>query len=296
MVTLAKYKRITPEGVALNDELAVLFAKRFIQRRDVKAVQLKFPDREIYTPDREIKPERLGPYAPLGFEMHHLHQHINGQATYGHYLLDADSQCRMFAFDVDLETTGFYMPTAMWTEGVSEEAWEQQSAPIAVNPREAWLDRAHPGRPWMKTQMGILARRLINAVQTETGLPCAAAYSGSKGIHVYGFTGPMPAEQVRAAAVYVLETTQDWTLYKGNSIYKHKVQDPDLGYPNFSIEVYPKQGSLDGKDLGNLMRLPLGRNLKSEDPCFFLDLNTPAGVMAPHQNPVKLLDSGDPYA
>lgn len=301
MGTLATYKRIAPQGVILHDELIVLIADRFIQRTDVKAVQLKFPDKEIYTPDREIKPERLGPYAPLGFRGRHILQHLNGEATYGHYMLDSDSMCKMFAFDIDLEVnsdtfTGYYMPHAEWQEGVSEEAWEQQCAPVAFNPRQAWLERDPASRPWTKMQMGILARRFVNAIQKETGLPCAAAYSGSKGIHVYGFTGPMPAEQVRAAAVYVIESTGDWRLAKGHSIYKHKVQDPDLGYPNFSVEVYPKQGSLDGKDLGNLMRLPLGRNLKSEDPCFFLDLNTPAGVMAPHQNPAKLLATGDPYA
>ena len=69
-----------------------------------------------------------------------------------------------------------------------------------------------------------------------------------------------------------------------------------MGYPNFDLEVYPKQDSLADKDLGNLLRLPLGRNLKNPaDPTFFLDLTTPPGVMVPHGNPVQLLETGDPY-
>jgi hypothetical protein len=290
----------------LNDELAILFAKRFIQRRDVKAVQFASG---AYIPDRELKNRTtgepdLGRFGPQGFLMNHLHQHLNGEASYGHYLLDDDSICRMFAFDIDLRKTGFYTPLPSWDGSKTDEEWAQEVAPIALgNPedrsdnslRDAWLDRAHPCRPWIKTQMGMLARKFVSAIQKELGIPCAAAYSGNKGIHVYGFTGPLPAVQVRAAATFVIESTDDWVLERGSHQYGHKLTDPSLGYPNFSIEVFPKQDSLDGKDLGNLMRLPLGRNLKSPDPTFFLDLTTPPGVMAPHPNPVKLLEDGNPY-
>ena len=188
----------------MNDELAILFAKRFIQRRDIKAVQLALRDKVIYTPDREMK--HLGGHGPLGFLMPNLHAHLNGEATYGHYLLDADDQCRMFCFDIDLKQnddnfTGSYVPMTPYEEGaMTEEEWETQNQPIAFNPRVDWLDRAHPGRSWTKMQMGMLARKLVSSIQKELGLACAAAYSGNKGIHVYGFTGPLPAQQVRAAA------------------------------------------------------------------------------------------------
>jgi hypothetical protein len=43
------------------------------------------------------------------------------------------------------------------------------------------------------------------------------------------------------------------------------------------------------------MRLPLGKNHKSSDPTFFLDMTTPLGQMTPHQNPTALLESGDPF-
>lgn len=279
----------------MYEELAMLFARRFIQRRDVKAIQLAFPDKVIYTPD--IKLENPGRYGPIGFGMNHLYQHLRGEATYGHYLLDNDSKCRMFAFDIDLEKEGFYLPDYPFQEGMDEKAWEAYvSTPIPFNPRDSWPDRSHAGRAWLKSQMGTLARRFCAAIEKEAGLPCAAAYSGSKGIHVYGFTKQMPAQEVRNAAIYILESMDDWTLYRGQSIYQHKIEDPNLGYRNFTVEVFPKQESLDGKDLGNLMRLPLGRNLKSNDPCFFLDLTTPIGVMAPHPDPVRLLDTGKPFA
>lgn len=207
-------------------------------------------------------------------------------ATYGHYLLDDDDQARVFCFDLDLETTG------SWTN--LEDPWTPELVHNG-NPRTEWLDRASPARPFLKTQMGMLARKLIGTIQKELEIPCAAAYSGSKGVHVYGFPGPRSAESVRKAANYVLTCTDEWELYKGQHFWRHKLRDPEMGYPNFSLEVYPKQDSLEGKDLGNLLRLPMGRNLKSADPCFFLDLNTPIGVMAPHPDPVALLTSGNPY-
>lgn len=270
----------------MNNDLAVLYAKRFIQRRDVKAVQFASG---AYSPDRELK--TIGQHAPLGFQMSHLEAHLEGSRTYGHYLLDQNDQCRMFAFDLDLETTGAYIDLI--------DPWQSENEAHTAhtcNPRDAWLDRASPARPWLKMQMSMLARKLCSQIIKELEIPCAAAYSGSKGVHVYGFTGELPAAEVRKYANYVLGSTDDWELYKGQHFFRHKLRDPEMGYPNFSLEVFPKQDSLDGKDLGNLMRLPMGRNLKSPDPCFFLDFSTPIGVLAPHPDPVSLLNSGNPYA
>lgn len=272
----------------MSDELVNLIATRFIARPDVKAVQFASG---AYVPDRELK--NPGQFGPLGFQRQHIEQHLTGRATYGHYLLGANDMCKLFSFDIDLRKTGFYTP--MTPEGT----------PIALgNPedkddeslRKAWLDRAHPARPFIKTQMGMLARKFVTAIQKELpGTLCAVAYSGNKGIHVYGFTGPMPAGDVRIAANYVMESTGEWELERGQHQWKHKLEDPDLGYGNFSVEVFPKQDSLQDKDLGNLMRLPLGRNLKSPDPTFFMDLTGPVGELKPHPDPVALLTHGDPY-
>lgn len=289
----------------MNNDLAIQFAKRFVQRRDVKAVQ--FPEvngqRGGYVPDHKLR--HLGNHGPLGFTMEHLHAHLSSTATYGHYLLDSDDNCRMFCLDIDLEKTGHYVPFPPWDGSMTEEQWEKEIAPIPLgdpdDPKDnslrlAWLNRAHPARPWLKYQMGMLARKFCGIIARELSIGTAAAYSGNKGIHVYGFTGPVPAEQAREAALFVLDLAGDWSPYRGQHIFKHALESPELGYQNFSLEVYPKQSTLDGKDLGNLLRLPLGRNLKSEDPTFFLDLTTPPAVMQPHGNPVQLLETGDPFS
>lgn len=274
----------------MNNDLAALYARRFIQRRDVKAVQYATG---AYVPDRN------------GFKMPDLLAHLDGSASYGHYLLDADSNCRMFAFDIDLRKTGTYVPMGSDFAEMTHDQFEAATQYIALGDpndrndtslRDAWTNRAHPARPWLKAQMGALAHKFVGAIQTELELPCAAAYSGNKGIHVYGFTGPMPAVDVRAAANLVIESLGDWELERGQHLWRHKITDPYLGYSNFSVEVFPKQDNLDGKDLGNLMRLPMGRNLKSSDPTFFMDLTAPVGVLKPHANPVKLLEDGNPYA
>jgi hypothetical protein len=302
---------VNPETAGVyQGQLAALYAKRFIQRRNVKAVQLPKVGKQIgaYIPDRSL--QHLGQHAPLGFGMNHLFAHLAGTATYGHYLTDENDMARCFALDIDLNKTGWYCPIPSdlteFPHKFTETDYEAAMEPIQLGDptddnddslRLAWLDRAHPARNWLKYQMGMLARRITRVIQEQ--LPqvgTAAAYSGSKGIHVYGFTGPMSSEEVRAACLFVLDYMDEWQPIKGQHFFGHRVENPSLGFQNFTIETYPKQDTLEGKDLGNLLRLPLGRNLKSPDPTFFIDLRTAPGVMAPHPDPVALLESGDPYA
>lgn len=276
----------------MNNSLVNQIAKRFIQRRDVKAVQL--PDGS-YAPDVKLH----GKYDPVGFNRQHLEDHLSGLHTYGHYLLDSEDQTKLFAFDIDLEKTGAYcpMPNSLKLDpNITNEEFDKQYGPVECNPREIWKDRsAVVARDWYKYQMGMLARKFCKVISDDLALPCAAAYSGSKGIHVYGFTGTMPAIEVREAALLVLDIMNEWEPHRGNNFYKHILDSPSLGYPSFTVEVFPKQNTLDGKSLGNLMRLPLGRNLKSSDPTFFIDLTTPVAELKPHGNPAALLESGDPW-
>lgn len=283
----------------MSSDLAGLIAKRFIQRRDVKAVQMS---NGIYVPDRELK--RPAEHEPFGFKGRHLAAHLDGTATYGHYLLDSDSQARMFALDIDLrkehweegkELHWCRLPTH-FGDDVSNEEFDAHVQPVPCSPRDVWQNRREvEARAWFKYQMGMIGRRFAAIITKELQIDCAVSYSGHKGIHVYGFTGPMPAHEVRAAALLVLDLSDEWELEKGQHFFKHKIDDPFMGYPAFSVETFPKQDSLDGKDLGNLMRLPLGRNLKSPDPTFFLDLKTAPGDMRPHTDPVTLLMTGNPY-
>ena len=290
----------------MSQELAALFAKRFIQRRDIKAVQFKDG---AWSPDRELR--NLNGYAPLGFKMPHLLDHIAGKRTYGHYLLDQNDLCRVFVFDIDLKPMTWedrektkIKWSGNWVELPELSGEPMTEADIAdkivvhegISPRDLWHDRtAQKARGWYKYQMRMLAQKFIKVIVEELNIGCATAYSGSKGVHVYGFCGEMPAKEAREGAALVLDILDEFEPERGNNFFTHRNDDPIQGFQNFSIEVFPKQDSLKDKDLGNLVRLPLGRNLKSADPTFFLDLGTPLSVLAPHGNPVQLLETGNPY-
>lgn len=274
----------------MTDDLAALFAKRFIERRDVKAVQTPSG---IYMP---VTDHNTG--ARLPWQMSDLRDHLSGRTTYGHYLLGEGDTCRLFALDIDLEKSGEWLnyprPTPEQWQNIPDD-WDPVPTQHAYNPRESWRDRAHPSRDWTKFKMRSLAERLSSVIQGELGLPTAVAYSGYKGLHVYGFTGSVPASQAHEAAELTLALAGGFKAYRGKHFFKSIDQSPQRGYPGLSVEMFPKQSSLDGKDLGNLMRLPLGRNQKSNDPTFFVDQRAPLGTLVPHPDPVSLLQSGRPW-
>ena len=274
----------------MPSQLEDLIAKRFIQRRDVKAVQL--PPHGGYSPDYQLYNRRTGQkdpgrHGPLGWQRKHLTAHLSGKATYGHYILDADSRCRVITFDIDL----------IDNDSGTVYDFDTDKTYLGVNPRLTWQDRtAIISRIWFKYQMKMLATKFCSAV-IDLGLKTAAAYTGSKGVHIYGFLEkPLPAASAHHGANLVLEMIGGFEPAKGNHLYKSSNGDPLTGFQNFTIEVYPKQTSLEGKTLGNLVRLPLGRNLKSKDPTFFLDLTTPMAVFSPHPDPVRLLEEGNPFS
>lgn len=275
----------------MSKELAKLFASRFIQRPDVKAVQLERDAGTLHQgdwfPDNRIDPAKRpnSPHLPRGFKMEHLVAHIAGQRTYGHYLLSPENLCKVFVFDIDLDKTG------TWVSMDAEQVHEN------VNPRELWADRrAGEARNWYKYQMKVLGHKLAKQIR-ELGIDCAVAYSGSKGIHVYGMTGSLPAQEVREAAMLVLDLIDEFDPERGKNFFRHRNDDPVHGFQNFSIEVFPKQDTLDGKSLGNLVRLPLGTNFKNpKDPTFFLDMTAPIAQFKPHPDPVALLTSGECFA
>jgi hypothetical protein len=264
--------------------LANLLAKAFIARTDVKAVQHRDGSWSPHTINGKRDGQRIK------WRREDLNAHIAADRSYGHYLLSQDNQCKLFAFDIDLEKnnekTGFQ---GSYVTGEEDPQIEYCDA------REAWKNRAHPGRPWFKYQFKLMAHKLMRAIHEELELPCAAAYSGNKGVHVYAFTGPISGEEAREGAQIVLDSMDCFKATRGTNFFRHTNEDPVEGFPNLSIEVFPKQGSLDGKDLGNLMRLPLGRNLKNpKDPTFFIDMTAPMGVMQP-VDPEWALTTVDPW-
>jgi hypothetical protein len=254
-------------------EIAKLLASKFIARSDVRAIQRSNGD---YNPEDEK------------FSMASLLDHINGAHTYGHYLLNKDNECKLFVFDIDLNKPDkrfpdekFWLPTRI-TDMVPENYVES-------NPRELWLDRtATVQRDFMKVQLRMMANMLARGIHNILNIPVAATYTGSKGVHVYGFTGLLPAVEVREAANLVLENLDCFEVYRGNNFYRHKQVADTLGridfeesYNSLTLEVFPKQITLENKGYGNLCRLPLGRNLKNpKDPTFFLDFRSNFGEKA----------------
>jgi hypothetical protein len=286
----------------MSKDLAKLLASRFIQRPDIKAVQMDrdtkilkqgdwFPDSKI---DAEKRPN--SPHLPHGFNMQHLLAHIAGERTYGHYLLNEEDNCKLFAFDIDLidKPEGNYIVQPNDAED-EVDFIDKLEVIENVNPRELWHDRRSiEARNWYKYQLKHTAHILAAKVR-ELDIDCAVAYSGSKGVHVYGFTGSLPAKEVREAALLVLDMVDEFEPSKGQHFWKHKNMDPFMGFgSNIEIEVFPKQDTLKNKSLGNLMRLPLGKNWKNpKDPTFFIDMTAPLGTFTPHHDPIKLLQGGD---
>jgi hypothetical protein len=96
-------------------------------------------------------------------------------------------------------------------------------------------------------------------------IPVAAAFSGSKGLHVYGFPDPWTAAESRSAAKFVLDSFSGvFSPTKGDNFYTQKSVD------TFSIEIFPKQDTLEEGAIGNLLRLPLGINRKSGKNGYFV--------------------------
>lgn len=263
-------------GVTLSKALEDLLASKFIARQDTKAIQ--YPGGS-WSPHREFNQEtRKSDGPPIPWRRADLGNHLSGERTFGHYLLSRDSKCKLFAFDCDLEKAGVLPTLPLSTE--DEIAWRESF--IETNPREMWLQRSFAGRDFIKLQMKQLAHLFLKTVVEELQLPCAAAYSGGKGFHVYAFTGLIDAWEAREGAQIVLDSMKEFKPLRGENFFKHINDDPVNGFPNFSIELFPKQDSLDGKDLGNLMRLPMGKNLKApKEPTFFIDMTAPLAEFKP---------------
>jgi len=274
----------------MTENLENLFASKFIARPDAKAQQSQ--DGKWYVDTTTKKAD--GPRIP--WDRNSIRAHLAGERTYGHYLLSTDDQCKLFAFDIDLEKSGTLPAISIQdTAHAGGNAWEE-SFYEEPDLRGAWLNRAHPARDFMKLQFKQMAHKLCAAIVHELELPCAVAYSGNKGVHVYAFTGPIRADEAREGAQIVLDSVGEFKPLRGDNFFKHADEDVLTDFPNLSIEVFPKQGSLDGKDLGNLMRLPLGKNLKSpNEPTFFVDMTSPLGQLVPI-DPEWALTTSNPFA
>lgn len=275
-------------------ELPMLLARMFVARTDVKAVQ---DSAGAYRPDRSRWTRR------------DFRDHVAGTKTFGHYVCDQDSNTKVIVFDIDFEKEGLWVEHPDVSQSPADiteaNAWYDQHVQLhQSNPRGDWTNRRHPGRQYYKTCLRTMVEMISSAVQKQLEIPVVSAYSGNKGAHVYGLLGELtPAAEARAGALLALEyaatafsNTDKFVATRGSNFYKHTSEDIRLGLQNLSVEIFPKQESMDGKDLGNLVRLPLGVNLKNpKDPCFFIDQRAPHTELVPHPDPHALLVSGNPW-
>ncbi len=241
-------------------DLPGTIAVKFMQRRDVYAVQHA---NGTYAPVRE-------PISRAAIE-----SHLAGTSTLGHYLVDQDGMCRIFAFDIDLCAAG------VWKESDDREE-------IPIKPREVWLEAGHPARTDLLVQLRCMAEGLALRTKRLCEVPVAVSYSGSKGLHVYGLCGPTNAGDAREVAKTVLDSFGCFEPARGNNFFRHSYGE----YPNLEIEIFPKQDKVGKDGFGNLMRLPLGVNKKSGQAGFFVDLTTPINELNAADSEAVLSEGG----
>ena len=288
----------------MNKDIAKLFAKLFIARSDVKAIQRSSG---AYNPteDRDTQNKVI---AKHGFTMQDLLDHIESTRTYGHYLLNPDSQCKLFAFDIDLDELDPEKPNQNLMLPMQQDESGQWSEFILCNPRAIWLDRRYTAaRNYLKYQMRSIANCIASVVHSEFEIQTAVTYTGAKGMHVYGFTGLLPAIDVREGAMYVLEKVGRFQPHLGSNFFKHETVTGGDGYAAdelnheqsfqcFTVEVFPKQTEVKEGGYGNLMRLPLGVNLKNPaDPTFFVDMRTALTDLRP-RDAIEALTTSNQWA
>jgi hypothetical protein len=240
-----------------TDDLAKLLGETFVERRDVFAVQ---QGSGAYFPER--RPIKMGD----------LRDHLAGRRTIGHYVTSEAGRARTICFDIDLAQT------ATWSEG-----------PIA--PRAIFADSSDPRREVLATQLNAAALVLARTLHRQADIHVVASWSGSKGLHVTGLTGSEPAEDLRSVALFVLKEC-GWSPSRGKNFYR-------LANPAMALECEPnpKQSTLEGKDWGNLLRLELGRNRKTNAECYFVRLDPTRyhfGTFTP-MNPVDALTGTLPW-
>jgi hypothetical protein len=257
-----------------SSNIAKLLAGNFIERRDAKAIQ---SDTGAYQPHRSGPQPRYAdrPLAP--FDLPSLVAHVEGTQTFGHFLIKPDTQtARCFVFDIDLNESSTYHDPEL-------------NLDAEINPREEWMKDTTCKRD-LALQLFAMADGLAKRTVELVGCKVMVAYSGNKGLHVLGCTGPgTPAAECRGLAMMVLDSLKCFEPLKGKNFYKHQT-----GYPSLEVEIYPKQEEVRADGFGNLIRLPLGINRKNpnkNNKGFFLRMDVPFGKFA-IDDPVETLERG----
>lgn len=271
----------TSEVAALED----LILETFVARSDVYARQ-------------DLNGGYMPVYQPL--DANTVARHLRREISVGHYLATGEGITKVVALDIDLEPHGVWMQYPEPDEypmdlgGAELDQWMSTRVTVhPARPRLDWRDRSHPGRAWYKQLLRTAAEYLASAMERELGIPTLITYSGHKGVHVYGLTSGVHVSEAKAGAELTLHSAgrhfgAEFEPLRGNNFYQLAGGPPWA--QSFAVETFPKQDTMEGKKLGNLMRLPLGGHLKSPmDPTFFVDRATAYTHLDPHPDPAALL-------
>lgn len=270
-------------------ELCDGLSTRFFQRRDVIAV---FADGHWQPRERPLKGSDLL-------------RHLRGEVALGTYLLDRENRCRFYTIDLDLDkpdpakgiTFSSYRGDI---DALSDMLRRPVGAPIDLewvecDPRAEWKDLNSPLRPWLVTTMRMLAEGIAHRIHRMQKFPVAVVSSGGKGMHVHVYCGTRPASEARALANKSLsswidpETGDNLFKKQGSFQWKHTLEM----YAPITMEVFPKQDTINETGFGNLVRLPLGTHPTTKQRSYFIDLATdPVRHPAAELDPLIALTEG----
>lgn len=258
-----------------NRDLIALLGTRFVQRRDIKAIQRENGE---WNPDR------------TPFKLQDFEDHLVGKKTLGHYMLDQEGMCKLFAFDIDFVKHGQKCPGTGCSGCFVTFPNLVGEGTFVLNPRQEWLDKnsLDEVKATLILNMRCMAEGLAYLIDRKLGIPVAILNSGGKGLHVYGFTGTISAEVAKTMALTILEAL-GLIATRGQNFFRHENH-----YEVLEIEVFPKQTSLEGKDLGNLMALPLGINRKTKNPRYFIHCKSGLNTL-PEMDPTLALSGQQPW-
>lgn len=235
-------------------------------------------------------------YAPWTRSM--LMDHLAGKRTYGHYVLNGN-KAKFFCFDVDLKSKADITVHPNWNlapENLTAYQFDKwltdNSQTVETQPRDIWY-RSGGTDPWIEWQLRTIAELFKFQIEATLGFKTLCSFSGSKGIHVYGFPYPgqaVDAKYLRECALYVIKNMGHYWRPKNKSeIVFIGQNDPTIGL--FETEIFPKQTEVPADGFGNLVRMELGVNRKNNSRGFLLDTsaNTPVAKLVPDVNPLRTL-------
>lgn len=219
-----------------------------IARKDVKAVE--FSDGTGWRPDES--PFTIGDFRA----------HIAGKRTLGTYMVGSDSRVKFFALDIDLLKDGKEGPYYLLDEDDSDPTTTTRVDGVLqidepqIGPIESALhDPDAPAYRWVRVVLRAQIDAFQGIVREQFGLESLAVLTGG-GAHVLvPLPEPTHAKRIRSDVIDVMRQT-GFTEFRGKNFFVSEGSDPNTA--TTTIEIFPKQDDMEGKNFGNLIRLPLG--------------------------------------